>query len=170
MYVSTLVSDLNYWQHQKNGPKQYRVYYEDGSFDRINFNQNVDLTDYPIGSAVGYVFKHENEDDMYGGRVYGPEGMFYLRSQKNYKEVEAELFSRLSEAKAEFCRINSDLFYHFERELKRHDWTYAYSDDHNVWRRGESHFDLIKKLMKKCESIDSKRTTELYDKYKKFLT
>ena len=34
-----------------------------------------------------------------------------------------------------------------EKELKEHDWTYEYSDDHGVWVSGSSHQKRIKRMV-----------------------
>ncbi len=31
----------------------------------------------------------------------------------------------------------------FEQEVKHHDLTYSYSDDHSVWQRGSAHYAKI---------------------------
>ena len=163
----SIVSDLNYWKNQKIGPKHYRVYYEDGSFDRLDFTKKIDLTDYPIGSAVGYICQYSTEEIQYGGRVCGPEGMIYLQSRTDYRVVEKDMWNKLRAVRLEFEEISTDPFKYLERELKRHDWTYHFSDDHRVWQRGVAHEDLIKSLMKKCGSIDPTRAHDLYEKYRK---
>lgn len=35
----------------------------------------------------------------------------------------------------------------FWRMLRNHDWTYNYSDDHSVWRRGESQLAAIREVV-----------------------
>ncbi len=32
----------------------------------------------------------------------------------------------------------------YQDQLAKHDWTYTFSDDARVWRKGESSYDLIK--------------------------
>lgn len=34
------------------------------------------------------------------------------------------------------------------KELKSHDWTFEYSDDHGVWRSGSKHKSVIQKMIK----------------------
>lgn len=48
-----------------------------------------------------------------------------------------------------------------QRELDGHDWYYAFSDDHNVWRRGQAHADGIKKLAEQC-GRDGQRLVQAY--------
>ncbi len=35
-----------------------------------------------------------------------------------------------------------------EKELRQHDWTYEYSDDHGVWRSGSAHEKRIREMVK----------------------
>ena len=47
--------------------------------------------------------------------------------------------------------------------LKSHDWTYEYSDDHSVWKRGSAQADAIRRL---GDKVDPDR--ELYKKHSPF--
>tara|TARA_R100000773_G_scaffold22815_1_gene20105 strand:- start:12668 stop:12925 length:258 start_codon:yes stop_codon:yes gene_type:complete len=54
-----------------------------------------------------------------------------------------------------------------EKALKAHDWTYAYSDDHRVWKRGQAERERIDELL----SLAHRRgftmmAARLYKKYK----
>jgi hypothetical protein len=53
----------------------------------------------------------------------------------------------------------------FEKLLNSHDWTYMYSDDHSVWRRGIASSDKIEGMKKMLAAEDSVRAKALYDKY-----
>lgn len=49
----------------------------------------------------------------------------------------------------------------FMNMLERHDWYYAYSDDHRVWTKGREESDAIYKAM-----TDDVELRELYRNYK----
>ena len=51
-----------------------------------------------------------------------------------------------------------------ETELKHHDWTYEYSDDHGVWRSGSAHQDKIKKIVGDCYA-EGEDPADLFYKY-----
>jgi hypothetical protein len=51
----------------------------------------------------------------------------------------------------------------YVKRLKSHDWTYEYSDDHSVWKRGSAEADEIRRL---GDKVDPDR--ELYKKYSPF--
>ena len=53
----------------------------------------------------------------------------------------------------------------FEKLLDSHDWTYMYSDDHSVWRRGIAESDRINGMLKSLSVDDQVRAKALYDKY-----
>jgi hypothetical protein len=56
-------------------------------------------------------------------------------------------------------------FSQFEQALKQHDWTYNYSDDGRVWRRGEAQAKDIESMAKELVLVDADRTVDLYNKY-----
>ena len=45
----------------------------------------------------------------------------------------------------------------FEQEVSRHDLTYSYSDDHEVWRRGSSHRAKIREAAEGLPREDVER-------------
>ncbi len=45
----------------------------------------------------------------------------------------------------------------FQRAVAGHDLTYAYSDDHSVWRRGSADHDRIRKAAEKFPREDVER-------------
>ena len=49
----------------------------------------------------------------------------------------------------------------FWKMLHNHDWTYEYSDDGSVWRRGQKQFDEIQYVVKNG-TLEHK---ELYNQY-----
>ena len=51
-----------------------------------------------------------------------------------------------------------------ENELRQHDWTYEYSDDHGVWRSGSAHQDKIKKIVGDCYA-EGEDPADLFYKY-----
>ena len=51
----------------------------------------------------------------------------------------------------------------FYTVLANHDWYYQYSDDHRVWRNGQSNFDRIRMLSK--ESPEHTKLLEEYSSY-----
>ena len=50
-----------------------------------------------------------------------------------------------------------------EELLKFHDWYYEYSDDHNVWLKGNKQSKVIKDKMK--ELGNTQEVKDLYNKY-----
>ena len=52
----------------------------------------------------------------------------------------------------------------FWRMLSNHDWTYNYSDDHSVWRRGESQLSAIKEVVK----VGGEEYKNLFDEYSEY--
>ena len=53
----------------------------------------------------------------------------------------------------------------FEKLLYWHDWTYMYSDDHSVWRKGVAESAKIEAMRKALAAEDPVRAKALYDKY-----
>lgn len=51
----------------------------------------------------------------------------------------------------------------FFNELRSHDWTYEYSDDHSVWRRGSAKQSQLKQVAE--ESPDHKRMFEAWNNH-----
>ena len=52
----------------------------------------------------------------------------------------------------------------FWKMLRNHDWTYEYSDDGSVWRRGQQQFDEIQNVVKNG-SIEHKELFNQYSEY-----
>jgi len=52
----------------------------------------------------------------------------------------------------------------FWKKLRNHDWTYEYSDDGSVWRRGQQQFDEIQSVVKNG-SIEHKELFNQYSEY-----
>lgn len=55
-------------------------------------------------------------------------------------------------------------FAEFEKALKDHDWTYAYSDDHSYWVRGEAEMKEITEMAQELVLVDPKRVEAIYAK------
>ena len=56
-----------------------------------------------------------------------------------------------------------------ETLLKTHDWTYNYSDDHGVWRRGQKHANEIRRQKDICCGLGlDELANKLHDKYNPF--
>ena len=73
---------------------------------------------------------------------------------------------RLIETKVgPFVTSKEDIEAELETLLKSHDWFYAFSDDHGVWRRGVNQWNAIREY----ESLTD-RYQELVDKYSPVLT
>lgn len=61
--------------------------------------------------------------------------------------------------------MNADL-QRLKQLLKEHDWYYNYSDDHNVWKRGETRSELIREAMLICEDLGyEQEAKELWSYY-----
>jgi hypothetical protein len=58
-------------------------------------------------------------------------------------------------------------FRDFEEALKRHDWTYANSDDHSYWLAGEASMKRIYDMARELVQVDPQKVAMLYDKYGK---
>ena len=48
--------------------------------------------------------------------------------------------------------------------LKRHDWSFEYSDDHRHWQRGRDQLNQIQDILK--QNKDNPRNRSLYDQYR----
>ena len=62
-----------------------------------------------------------------------------------------------------------ELWDHYKACLRRHDWTYNYSDDHGVWRHGVAQRDHLLLIRERVEELDEKTATELYNHHSPFL-
>ena len=61
--------------------------------------------------------------------------------------------------------MNKDL-QTLEKLLKSHDWFYQYSDDFNVYERGDRELNTINEVIKVLEDTGfGKEANDLYDKY-----
>ena len=57
----------------------------------------------------------------------------------------------------------------FESKLRSHDWTYQYSDDHAVWRRGQAEREAIAAQLIQLKSQGLASEAEaLYKQYSPF--
>lgn len=54
--------------------------------------------------------------------------------------------------------------YKFWRMLRNHDWTFDYSDDHSVWRRGQLQLSKIKDVVE----VGGAEYKELFDEYSSY--
>lgn len=57
------------------------------------------------------------------------------------------------------------LWEHYEKMLKTHDWHYGRSDDSQVYRVGSAERDTINSIRTVLRSIDSLRTEQLFKQY-----
>jgi len=49
-----------------------------------------------------------------------------------------------------------------DKLLSRHDWYYAFSDDHSYWTRGEAGWEEIQRVQKELASRDADRLVQAY--------
>jgi hypothetical protein len=56
-----------------------------------------------------------------------------------------------------------ELWEHFEKCLKAHDWTYDYSDDHGVWRAGEEQTTHLHAVLTIARKYDRERAVNMYN-------
>ncbi len=70
------------------------------------------------------------------------------------KEVNRIFKEGLFEIKEHAEPLFSNNWEYFEYELATMDWHYAYSDDHSVWRAGESKMARLKEMGKELKSLD----------------
>lgn len=52
--------------------------------------------------------------------------------------------------------------------LSQHDWYYQYSDDHNVWKRGQEESSRIRQILQ-VEHPRSYQLRELYNQWVRFV-
>lgn len=57
------------------------------------------------------------------------------------------------------------LWEHYENCLIAHDWTFDYSDDHNVWETGCAQGVHLNAVLNKCKEIDEDRAMKMYYKH-----
>lgn len=113
-------------------------------------------TNTVIGYALG------NADDTYSGLFFiGVSGSHYIPGTADLNtQVE-----NIREGKADFDRVEAaiaaDPVKGLERALKRHDWTYAYSDDHRYFAAGERSWANIRALM---AQVPVETARELFNK------
>ena len=50
----------------------------------------------------------------------------------------------------------------FDTLLSRHDWHYAYSDDHRIWQHGEAERSRIQSILRDNPSLEPIYTTWLH--------
>ena len=53
----------------------------------------------------------------------------------------------------------------YEDTLRTHDWTYEYSDDHEIWCRGNDSMNKIRDIKSSLNLEDKTRANKLYWKY-----
>jgi hypothetical protein len=60
----------------------------------------------------------------------------------------------------------NEILAQYEEMLKTHDWTYGWSDDFSVWKRGSAQRKKINAMKKELEEsgLDNE-AKELYEKY-----
>jgi hypothetical protein len=51
---------------------------------------------------------------------------------------------------------------HLVNLLYKHDWSFEFSDDHGVWKRGCNSFDELKAAMKEANKADSEEATKIF--------
>ena len=118
-----------------------------------NFKSLLDRPDY-----LGYIQQLSNgkalphyysavEDRYYGLKAARDIKAAADATRKKHKEVQ---------------EILGDAEKHLERELKAHDWYYAYSDDYRAHSAGQAHSDLIKELL---TQVSKKKAEALWKKY-----
>lgn len=69
------------------------------------------------------------------------------------------------ENKYKEASVEEQVFIELETALKKHDWTYHFSDDHRYWSRGNEQEKRIKFLMTQAKAIDEERAIKLYEEY-----
>jgi len=157
------MANAYYWFNNKNGPEEGALIREDGSVVLVNFRDHGDTFKVRDTASVGLALRNkksglwsaEMRHPVHGGTLWtldheSPEAAAADLLAKARKEVEAE----------EAVRANPVA--HLERELKRHDWYSAFSDDHGVWAAGERHLSEIRALM---EKVPAEVAEELFAKY-----
>ena len=71
--------------------------------------------------------------------------------------------------KADFHEMDNDeLWNHYEDCLKAHDWTYDFSDDHQVWQVGNEERKHLLGVKALLEDVDRDNANTLYWKYSFF--
>jgi hypothetical protein len=93
------------------------------------------------------------------------ERVIYVGLQSKSNKITKALVSELKTAMAadqEEVQKRLDPAYMLEVRLKRHDWSYEYSDDYRYWSSGFNNLTEIKKLM---EIVPKHTANRLYKKY-----
>lgn len=52
-----------------------------------------------------------------------------------------------------------------DKELKRFDWTYMFSDDHRKWMSGEQHKKEIQEMINELLKVEREKTKEIIKKH-----
>lgn len=77
------------------------------------------------------------------------------------EEAVADFREKMQEKLDYNTRFETDYVFQLEERLKRHDWTFMFSDDHRYWASGQANLDAIRKLMNRLGN----QGTMLWNKY-----
>ena len=128
-------------------------------WDRVVENQeDIRLIDRP--DFLGIVVKAPATN--WGGVFEGVKHLRYVAAEKSRTEAIAKLREEHGKYAIELKKIADDPEYALEVAMRDHDWTSWASDDHGVWRRGESDWQRIQELGKR---VSKAKFAELRNKY-----
>lgn len=61
--------------------------------------------------------------------------------------------------------LTGEIWTDLEHRLKEHDWFYAFSDDHRVWKAGELSRSILLKLMQEAAKIDPYKARKMFKRH-----
>ena len=155
------IGRLYYWTRNK-GPKKGAIIYQ-YSIVEIDFENHsaveiISKADAKLAVATAVKTK------IWTAEYIGPHNSTQWVAGTTLEDVAEKVRIQKENDFATEEAITSDTEKYLERELQNHDWNYAYSDDHNVWLSGESHKNLINRLM---QLIPEEKARKLWEKYSK---
>jgi len=163
---------LNDWSRSKAGPKDFVIFFKGGKYLKVSFNQNSphykrSVPKFDRNKVFGLATKIPRDGKwQFVAYVYDNEHNLRQLTVTGETTARKALKKGILEMREYYVRINGLLLRSPEKKLedalKSHDWWHMMSDDHRVWRAGESSMEKIKSLLDKVDDATGK---ELWLKY-----
>lgn len=159
--MNAMRSHFHHWRRSTHGPKKGALVFADGT------HQEFDLTN-PTSTQAACDRLEESIGEVYlvpADGTYSGDG----RTADNYVRGKtapdlATAITNLREAIATKIayekRMADEPTFALEERLRRHDWTFAYSDDQRSWSAGNRNLQEIMKLVPQVPNAQ-----EIWEKY-----